>query len=158
MQSSGLIISAFTRVEELAGLRDTDGDFTTFQSVVSIVLIAFVVSAVLYHFLLAWRVLPGAVLISGGVGGTDAPPENRFVHYCFVCVLVVAHVSLFGAFAFEGGDGWGYQYALLAWVLSLLARFDDTLSVMWLGLTSAAFLQCVGAYSLSFLPQKGAGG
>ena len=44
-----------------------------------------------------------------------------------------------------------YHYILVAWVLSLIARFDDYVSIIWLALTTAVFLQGIGAYSLRFL-------
>ncbi|CAN0347871.1 unnamed protein product [Laminaria digitata] len=77
--------------------------------------------------------------------------RNQLVEYCFLFSAVVAHVVLFGAFANDSGDSWGFHYILVAWMLSLVARFDDTLSVLWLGLTTGVFLQGVGAYSLHFL-------
>lgn len=122
---------------------------------ISVALVTLVCFVLLYHFLLAWRHLPGAVLISGGAENIVPPPErqgeNQFVEYCVFRGMIVAYFILFGVFAFERDDGWEYHYVLLAWVLSLVARFNDTLSVVWLGVTTAMFLQGIGAYSLRFL-------
>lgn len=153
--NSGLIVSALTGVDELAGLRKSDGEFTRAQAAISIILIILICFVIVYHFWLAWKFLPGAVLISGGVGASRAPPaENKFLEYCFVRGVIVAHLALFCAFAYDRGESWEYYYILLAWVLSLVARFDDHLSVLWLGATTAVFLQGVGAYSLWFLSRE----
>lgn len=157
--NSGLAVSAFTRVEEFEDFQESERDFSTLQAVVSILLLIVVGILLLYHFWLAWNVLPGAVFISGRAGGappasSEPPAESYFIQYVLLCAAVVAHVALLASFAFDTGDSWGYHYILLAWVMSLVARFDDTLSVLWLALTTAVFLQGIGAYSLAFLSSE----
>ena len=96
------------------------------------------------------------ILVSREAGTVPSPPSirgtrNQLVEYYSLISAVVLHVVLFGAFANDRGDSWGFHYILVAWMLSLVARFDDALSMVWLGLTTGVFLQGVGAYSLHFL-------
>lgn len=149
-----MIISALTDVNELVTIRESGGSFTPFQSTIIIILLILLFGALLYHFRLGWLTLPGAVLISGGgheKSGHGSSGENKFVEYALVALVSILWVVVFGATAFEKGDGWEYHYILVAWVLSLLARFESYVSVIWLAVMTGIFLQGFGAYSLRFL-------
>ncbi len=138
------------------GLHESDEDLTAAANVVSSLLVIVVGLVFVYHLFLAWKVLPGAVLISGGINPTteeSAPVRtgNRFAQYLASTVLILAYFVLYCTFAYRRGDGWGYHYVLLAWVLSLLSTFDDAMSVVWLGITTGVFLQGVGSYTFQVL-------
>lgn len=124
---------------------------------VSVVLIIVAVCGVLWHFAEAWKLLPGARMISG-LASDAVPPfrEERLIHnplrdYMVTRGLVVLYAMLLSAFSFARGDGWGYHYILLAWMMSLLSRFTSRVSVVWLAITTSVFLQGIGAYGLYFL-------
>lgn len=131
-------------------------EFTAYQVAVCVTLLMVILLAVLWHFAEAWRIFPGARMVSGqatnpALTSAESMETNPLRDYLLSRTLVVAYVMLYIAFAFEKGDGWGYHYILLAWALSLLSRFTSTASIAWLAITSAAFLQGIGAYSLRFL-------
>lgn len=138
-------------------MRQRPGDeFTAYQLAVCVTLLMAILLGVLWHFAEAWRILPGARMISGkatnpALASAESAASNPLRDYLLSRTLIVAYAMLFIAFAFEKGDGWGYHYILLAWVLSLLSRFTSMVSIVWLAITSAAFLQGIGAYSLRFL-------
>lgn len=62
--------------------------------------------------------------------------------------LILTYALLYGAFAFDKGDGLQQHYVLLAWVLSLLAQFKSRPSIVFLGLTTGIFMQGFGAHRL----------
>lgn len=132
-------------------------DLTPGEAVASIILIIFVALVFIYHYFLAWKLLPGGWLgwnlVSGQVPERTPPPvrENRFLQYAAMALIVTTYFVLFAAFAHNRGDGWDYHYVLLSWVMSLLCTFDDYISVGWLGITTGVFLQGVGAYSFRVL-------
>ncbi len=136
---------------------DTPRDLTPAEAVASVILIIFVALVFIYHYFLAWKLLPGGWLgwnlVSGQVPEDTPPPirENRFLQYAATALIVTTYVTLFAAFAHNRGDGWDYHYVLLSWAMSLLCTFDDPISVGWLGITTGAFLQGVGAYSFRVL-------
>lgn len=155
-QTSAVITSALLQSDGFKELHESDEELPTGANVVSTLLIIFVGIVFLYHFYLAFKRLPGAVLISGGIAPTaeeTAPARagNRFAQYATTITLILAYVVLYTAFAHRRGDGWDYHHIILAWVLSLIASFDDFFSVLWLGITTGVFLQGVGAYSFQFL-------
>lgn len=117
-------------------------------------MLVIVVMGIMWHFLEAWRLLPGARMISGLQGRSafaDPPEENPLRDYLLSRMLIVVYLILYVTFAWLQGGGWGYHYILLAWVLSLLSRFTGTVSVVWLAITTGIFLQGIGAYSVRFL-------
>ncbi|CAM9267344.1 unnamed protein product [Ectocarpus sp. 13 AM-2016] len=153
---SGITTSALMKNDGFVDTHESEDGMTTAVNVVSTLLVIVVGLAFVYHFFVAWKTLPGAVMISGGVAAPEdatAPVRsgNRFTQYMATTVLVAAFVALYAAFAHRRGDNWNYHYILLAWVMSLIASFDDPFSVVWLGVTTGAFLQGVGAYSFQFL-------
>ncbi|CAB1100560.1 unnamed protein product [Ectocarpus sp. CCAP 1310/34] len=153
---SGITTSALTKNDGFVDTHEIEDGMTTAVNVVSTLLVIAVGLAFVYHFFVAWTTLPGAVMISGGVSTPEdatAPVRsgNRFARYMATAVLVAAFVALNAAFVHRRGDNWNYHYTLLAWVMSLIAIFDDPFSVVWLGVTTGAFLQGVGAYSFQFL-------
>lgn len=156
MISSGLITSGLMENDAFVDIHESDKDLTSAANVASVLLVIFVILVFVYHMFLAWKFLPGAVLVSGGVTPTaneTAPvgTGNRFAQYLAITLLTAVYVALYGAFAYRRGDGWEYHHILLAWVMSLIASFDDALSVVWLGITTGVFVQGVGAYSFGFL-------
>lgn len=138
-------------------LHESEKDLTAAANVASSLLLVFVGLVFVYHLYLAWKVLPGAVLISGGISPTadETAPSvgtgNRFAQYLSSNLLILAYFVLYCTFAYRRGDGWDYHYVLLSWVLSLLSTFDDGMSVVWLGITTGAFIQGVGAYTFQVL-------
>lgn len=133
-------------------LHDSAGDFSPGEAAASIILLFVVTLVFIYHYLLAWKVLPGGWLgwglSSGGVD--DTPPshsENRFLQYFVTIFFVTLYVILYASFAYSRGDEWNYHFILLSWVMSLIASFDDYISVTWLAIMTGVFLQGVGAYS-----------
>ncbi|CAN0421310.1 unnamed protein product [Ectocarpus sp. 12 AP-2014] len=153
---SGITTSALMKNDGFVDTHESEDGMTTAVNVVSTLLVIVVGLAFIYHFFVAWKTLPGAVMISGGVAAPEdatAPVRtgNRFTQYMATAVLVAAFVALYAAFAHRRGDNWKYHYILLSWVMSLIASFDDPFSVVWLGVTTGAFLQGVGAYSFQFL-------
>ena len=62
--------------------------------------------------------------------------------------LIVTYALLYGAFAFDKGDGLQLHYVLLAWVLSLTAQFKSKPSIIFLALCTGVFMQGFGAYRL----------
>ena len=154
--NSGLITSGLMEDDKFVEIHESEDNVTPAANVMSTLLVISVALVFFYHMFLAWRLLPGAVLVSGGV--TPNPEEtapaatgNRFAQYLAITLLTAVYVALYGAFAFRRGDAWEYHYILLAWVMSLIASFDDFISVVWLGITTGAFIQGVGAYSFGFL-------
>lgn len=158
---SALITSALMNDESFADLHrreEEEGkDLTAGEAVASIILIIFVALVFIYHYFLAWKLLPGGWLgwgLRSGRVPVDSPPpvrENRFFQYAATALIITTYVVLFAAFAHQRGDGWDYHYVLLSWVMSLLCTFDDPISVGWLGITTGAFLQGVGAYSFRII-------
>ncbi|CAN0128233.1 unnamed protein product [Scytosiphon promiscuus] len=153
---SAIITSALMESDGFVDLHEPEEDMPAGANVASVLLIVFVGLVFLYHFFLAFKFLPGAVMVSGGVaapvdGTAPSATGNRFAQYVTTTTLILAYVSLYAVFAYRRGDGWDYHHILLAWVLSLIASFDDFFSVLWLGITTGVFLQGVGAYSFQFL-------
>lgn len=130
-------------------------EFTPYQIVVAVSLLIAILFAVLWHGLEAWRLLPGARMISGqgarAMAPTEPPANNPLRDYLSSRTLIVVYFVLYVSFAFARGDGWEYHYVLLAWAISLLSRFNSAFSVTWLAITTGVFLQGIGAYSLRFL-------
>lgn len=62
--------------------------------------------------------------------------------------LIITYALLYGAFAFDKGDGLQQHHVLLSWVLSLLAQFKSRPSIIWLGLCTGVFMQGFGSYRL----------
>lgn len=62
--------------------------------------------------------------------------------------LIVTYALLYGAFAFDKGDGLQLHHVLLAWVLSLIAQFKSKPSIIWLALCTGVFMQGFGSYRL----------
>lgn len=163
MANSGLITSGLMEDDKFVEIHESEDSITPAANVMSTLLVISVALVFFYHMFLAWRLLPGAVLVSGGVtpntdGTAPAAEEiapaatgNRFAQYLAITLLTAVYVALYGAFAYRRGDAWEYHYILLAWVMSLIASFDDFISVVWLGITTGAFIQGVGAYSFGFL-------
>eukprot|EP00752_Nemacystus_decipiens_P013793 g12245.t1 len=155
--ASAVITSALMLDDEFEDLHESGQELTTGAAVVSVLLLVFVALVFLYHFFLAWKLLPGGWvgwgLSSGRVPETSPSPvrENRFLQYLATTLLITVYVILFAVFARKERAGWDYHYVLLAWVMSLISTFDDPISVTWLGMTTGVFLQGVGAYSFRVL-------
>lgn len=133
-------------------LQDSAGNFTVGEGAASIILLIVVIAMFTYHYVVAWKVLPGAWLGWGlSSGGVDEIPpshaENRFLQYFITITSVTLYVILYASFAYSRGDLWNYHFILLSWVMSLIASFDEYFSIAWLGITTGVFLQGVGAYS-----------
>ncbi|CAM9419933.1 unnamed protein product [Scytosiphon promiscuus] len=106
-----------------------------------------------YHFAEAWRTLPGAYYVSGNININIVIKENLHRIYNVSRGLIVTYALLYGAFAFDKGDGLQLHYVLLSWVLSLVAQFKSKPSVIWLALCTGVFIQGFGSYRLRFLCQ-----
>lgn len=138
-------------------LHESGKELSAGEAVVSVILLSVVALVFLYHYFLAWKLLPGGWvgwgLASGRVPEESPPPvrENRFFQYLATAVLITVYVVLFAAYAREERAGWNNHHVLLAWVMSLISTFDDPISVTWLGITTGVFLQGVGAYSFRVL-------
>lgn len=143
--------------DEFEDLHESGQELTTGAAVVSVMLLVTVSLVFLYHYFLAWKLLPGGWvgwgLSSGRVPETSPSPvrENRFLQYFATTLLITLYVVLFAVFARQELAGWNYHHVLLAWVMSLISTFDDPISVAWLGITTGVFLQGVGAYSFRVL-------
>lgn len=130
----------------------TTEDFSIGQWIVSIILGIAVIVFLLWHFSIAWQTLPGVRMVSGGVDIHDSSGEdNPLSTYFYSRAAIVAYCLVYCAFAFVEGHGWGYHYALLAWMLSLVAQFSHPVSKAFLALTTGVFVQGIGAYGLRFL-------
>ncbi|CAN0114195.1 unnamed protein product [Ectocarpus fasciculatus] len=152
MVGAALALSATSRAESLRNsLQDEREDLSTFQITIFIILLIITVVVLLLHFAEAWKVLPGAHLISGvGVPRVEVR-EDLLSIYMASRLLILAYFILYAAFSVARDDGWGYQLYLLAWVLSLFAQFKSFVSVFWLAVTTGVFLQGIGAYGIAFL-------
>ncbi|CAM9749362.1 unnamed protein product [Ectocarpus sp. 12 AP-2014] len=157
--ASGLATSALMNNDGFEGLHDPGGDLSPAEAALSIILLILVALVFAYHYFLAWKFLPGGWLGWGMVSGQVAEPsppsraENRYLQYMVSITVIMVYIVLFSAFAYSRGDEWDYHYILLAWLMSLIASFDDYISVAWLGITTGMFLQGVGAYSFRVLLQ-----
>ncbi|CAM9138983.1 unnamed protein product [Scytosiphon promiscuus] len=149
---AALALSGASRAESLRNsLQDEREDLTTFQVTIFIILLIITVVVLLLHFNEAWKVLPGAHLISGiGVPRVEVR-EDLLSIYVASRLLILTYFILYAAFSVARDDGWGYQLYLLAWVLSLFAQFKSPVSVFWLAVTTGVFLQGIGAYGIAFL-------
>lgn len=107
------------------------------------------VLVIVAHFLEAWKILPGAHLISGVGVPRIQVQEDLYSIYVASRTLVLAFFLLYAAFSIARDDGWGFQHYLMAWVLSLFAQFKSSISVAWLGVTTGVFLQGFGVRVLS---------
>lgn len=65
--------------------------------------------------------------------------------------LILAYVLLYCAFAIGDDQGWELHYVLVAFCLSLFAQFKAVPSVVFLAITTAVWVQGVGAYGVQFL-------
>lgn len=154
---SALITSALMQADGFEDLHESGKNFSASEAVVSVILLVVVALMFLYHFFLAWKLLPGGWigwgLVSGRVPETSPSPvrEHRFLQYLGTALLITVYVMLFAIFARNEKPGWNYHHVLLAWVMSLISTFDDPISVAWLGITTGVFLQGVGAYSFRVL-------
>ncbi|CAM9973514.1 unnamed protein product [Ectocarpus sp. 12 AP-2014] len=148
----GLIVSAIETTDWFQDFRfDDNSDWRDSHIVVAVVLITFVLVIVAYHFAEAWRTLPGAYYVSGNINLDIVIEENLHRIYNVSRGLIVSYALLYGAFAFEEGDGLKQHYVLLAWVLSLIAQFKSRPSIIWLALCTGVFIQGLGSYRLRFL-------
>lgn len=141
---SALAISGASRAESLRNLPEDNEDLTTFQITIFIILLIITIVVVIAHFLEAWKVLPGAHLISGVGVPRIQVQEDLLSIYVASRLLILAYFILYVAFSLAKENGWGYQLYLLAWVLSLFAQFKSPISVFWLAVTTGIFLQGIG--------------
>ncbi|CAM9135126.1 unnamed protein product, partial [Ectocarpus sp. 8 AP-2014] len=148
MVGAALALSGLSRAESLRNsLQEERRDLSTFQVAIFIILLILTVVVLLLHFAEAWKVLPGAHLISGvGVPRVEVR-EDLLSIYVASRMLILAYFILYAAFSVARDDGWGYQLYLLAWVLSLFAQFKSFISVFWLAVTTGVFLQGIGVRS-----------
>lgn len=156
MTNSGLITSGLMESEDFVDIHESEDNLAAAANVVSTLLVISVILVFFYHLFLCCKLLPGAAFVSGGVTPTadeKAPARtgNIFAQYAAITLLIAVYAALYGAFAYRRGDGWDYHHILLAWVMSLIASFDDAISVVWLAITTGVFIQGVGAYSFGFL-------
>lgn len=128
-------------------------EFTDTAATLSIIFFGLVIVFIIWHLVVAWKELPGVALVSG-VKSSETPhfePNSRFGRYMISQFLVLVLFIVASITLYEDYEGWGYHYALLAWLLSLMAQFDKTISLIWLALTSGVFVQGIGAYGVKLL-------
>lgn len=148
---AALAISGASRAESFRNVPEDNEDLSTFQISMFIIMLVITVLVLFAHFVEAWRVLPGAHLISGQGIPRIKIMEDLLSIYVASRLLILAYFLLYVAFSIARDDGWGYQLYLVAWVLSLFAQFKSFISVFWLAVTTGVFLQGIGAYRLAFL-------
>lgn len=158
---SALAISGASRAESFRNVPEDNEDLSTFQISMFIVMLVITVLVLFAHFVEAWRVLPGAHLISGQGIPRIKIMEDLLSIYVASRLLILAYFILYVAFSIARDDGWGYQLYLVAWVLSLFAQFKSFISVFWLAVTTGVFLQGFGVSVVCRLDacmQRGLGG
>lgn len=151
---SGPIVSALQDAEAIPSVEVRQEDFTDTESTLSIIFFAIVVFFILWHLLMAWKELPGMALVSGTKASGEKPstdPNSRFGFYVISRSAVLILFTVSSVILYVNGDGWGYRYILLSWLLSLLAHLSNPVSTFWLALTTGVFVQGVGAYGVNFL-------
>lgn len=141
---SALAISGASRAESFRNVPEDNEDLSTFQISMFIIMLVITVLVLFAHFVEAWRVLPGAHLISGQGIPRIKIMEDLLSIYVASRLLILAYFLLYVAFSIARDDGWGYQLYLVAWVLSLFAQFKSFISVFWLAVTTGVFLQGIG--------------
>lgn len=109
-----------------------------------VIMLVITIVVLFAHFAEAWKVLPGAHLISGQGIPRIKIMEDLLSIYVASRLLILAYFILYVAFSIAREDGWGYQLYLVAWVLSLFAQFKSFISVFWLAVTTGVFLQGFG--------------
>lgn len=145
-----LAISGMSREESLISPPNDENDMSDFQVTMFVIFLIVTAIFLVYHFAEAWRVLPGAHLISGiGVPRIQIQ-EDLLSIYVASRMLILTYFILYIAFSIARDDGWGYQHYLMAWVLSLFAQFKAVPSVVWLGLTTGVFLQGIGVSTIRY--------
>lgn len=151
---SGPIVSALQNNDAIPGVETRLDDFNGTESTLSIIFFAIVVVFVMWHLFLAWTELPGMSLVSGAKssdGASSLDPESRFGYYMISRVVALLLFFISCVILYQDGEGWGYRYALLAWLLSLIGQFNRSMSIFWLAVTTGVFVQGIGAYGVNFL-------
>ena len=141
---SALAISGASRAESFRNVPEDNEDLSTFQISMFIIMLVITILVLFAHFAEAWKVLPGAHLISGQGIPRIKIMEDLLSIYVASRLLILAYFVLYVAFSIAREDGWGYQLYLVAWVLSLFAQFKSFVSVIWLAVTTGVFLQGIG--------------
>eukprot|EP00752_Nemacystus_decipiens_P003260 g3017.t1 len=150
----GLALSGLERTRWFQDMRFFDNDrWIDSHIIFAVILITITLVFVAYHFAEAWRTLPGAYYVSGNINLNIVIKENLHRIYNVSRGLIVTYSLLYGAFAFDKGDGLQFHYVLLAWVLSLLAQFKSKPSIIFLGLCTGVFMQNFGSCRLRFICQ-----
>lgn len=148
----GLIISILETSEWWQQLRAGPvEEFNAGQTTFSILLTAIVIAFVAWHFAEAWRILPGAYYVSGTIPVKIVIEDNLHRVYNVSRGLIVVWILMYAAFAYDDSQGWELHYVFIAWALSLLAQFKARPSIVFLAITTAVFVQGVGAYGVNFL-------
>lgn len=141
---SAVALSGLSLVETLRNNREPGQRLSSWQITVYVILLIVTAIVVMYHFSEAWKILPGAHLISGTTVPRVQIEEDLLSIYLVSRLLILAFAILYTAFALARDDGWGYSLYLLAWLMSLFAQFKTDISVLWLAITTGIFLQGIG--------------
>lgn len=149
---TGIILSLLETTDWWEDMRhDQNYNWGSGMTVFSVVMVIFIAVILLWHFAEAWRILPGAYYISGQVPVNIVIETNLHRIYNVSRGLILAYVLLYCAFAIGDDQGWELHYVLVAFCLSLFAQFKAVPSVVFLAITTAVWVQGVGAYGVQFL-------
>jgi len=119
-------------------------DLTTLQLSVYIILFALIISVVIFHIYYAYKVYP----------------MRNFITYVTARLAVVIFYTIFIVEIYKENEdilpGFPkaqvhFHHYFLAWAFSLFAQFNHPVSIIFMAITTAIFVQGVGAYHAEFM-------
>jgi hypothetical protein len=98
-----------------------------------------IVAVIVWHFVYAWRLYDAAGF------------RNNFWVYTLSRFGTVAYFTAYTWMAIKYSPTFEVHHFWLGWALSLFGSFSHPISLVWLAITTAIFVQGIGAYDSQFL-------
>ncbi|CAM9310563.1 unnamed protein product [Phaeothamnion confervicola] len=140
--ASGVVFSVLSDIPSLAGSISTGNDYTAAQIAVYGALGASGVAVILWHGGYAWHVLRGA--------GRHRCFTNFHV-YLWSRAALLTYYGTYMWLVLRSDTAFEVHHYFIAWGVSTIAIFNNTVSLVWLGCSAGIFVQGIGAYHSSFL-------